>query len=524
MTPTATPRSPRHGRARAGTGFLHDHRERPRSRLALHRHEEDREGVVQDAPGDGLRHRQGGDDGPPARRTCAHDGARAYPPVGCAHEPPRGRRRAHPRARAPAPRRVAAADEGRRVMAARARTAGGARARRDPHVRRRRARAVGSEVPDALPAMLFERNSTVLVLGQLKITHTGRERPYTEMQPIAWVYEFEGELIASVTVFGAGRRRARPRRCPPAHRRRARSPASCGIPPRPPRRRAAACGSGSRPASEPRAADPHHRYRQLPAARLADRPREAPQLAPAARARAGAVARRGAVPRGRRRTTPPRSPSPTRSAPGSTSSPTARSAARATPTASRPRSRASTSTTPRWSPAARAGPTRCRASSARSAARGRSRSTTCASCAPDRPHDQDHAARPVHHEPAGGQRGLRRRGGARDGPRGGGQRGGPRPVRGGRRHRADRRAVAAVARGEGARRSRSPPSTARWPARPGRPRCTRASATPTSSTTGPSGYPFLAELAGCARRRDRDRGGPAEARPARRSSRSRARP
>jgi len=61
----------------------------------------------------------------------------------------------------------------------------------------------GPEVPDALPAMLFERDSTVLVLGQLRITHTGRERPYTEMQPIAWVYEFEGELIASVTVFGS---------------------------------------------------------------------------------------------------------------------------------------------------------------------------------------------------------------------------------------------------------------------------------------------------------------------------------
>ena len=70
---------------------------------------------------------------------------------------------------------------------------------------------------------------------------------------------------------------------------------------------------------------------------------------------------------------------------------------------------------------------------------------------PHRPHDQDHAARPVHDEPAGVQRVLRRRGRAGDGPRGGGQRGGPRAVRGRRRRRADRRAVAAVTRGEGAR-------------------------------------------------------------------------
>ena len=33
---------------------------------------------------------------------------------------------------------------------------------------------------------------------------------------------------------------------------------------------------------------------------------------------------------------------------------------------------------------------------------------------------------------------------------------------------------------------------------PARPRCTPASATRTSSTTGPTGYPFLAELADCA--------------------------
>jgi hypothetical protein len=61
----------------------------------------------------------------------------------------------------------------------------------------------GAAVPDALPAMLFEHDGVVLVLGQLRIPHTERERPYTEMQPIAWLYEFEGELIARVSVYGS---------------------------------------------------------------------------------------------------------------------------------------------------------------------------------------------------------------------------------------------------------------------------------------------------------------------------------
>ena len=143
--------------------------------------------------------------------------------------------------------------------------------------------------------------------------------------------------------------------------------------------------------------------------------------------------------------------------------------------------------------------------------------------APDRPHDQDHAPRAVHDEPAGRQRGLRRRGGARDGPRGGGQRGGPRPLRGGRGRRADRRAVAAVARGEGARvRAARDRPGARGRAghdrpahvlrlRPHRPRPAARLPVPRRAR----------RLRG---RRAGDRGGAAAARPGGRSRRSPARP
>jgi hypothetical protein len=62
---------------------------------------------------------------------------------------------------------------------------------------------LGSAVPDAVPAMLFERESVVLVLGQIRIPHKERARPYTEMQPIGWVYEFDGDLIGRVSAFGS---------------------------------------------------------------------------------------------------------------------------------------------------------------------------------------------------------------------------------------------------------------------------------------------------------------------------------
>ena len=102
-----------------------------------------------------------------------------------------------------------------------------------------------------------------------------------------------------------------------------------------------------------------------------------------------------------------------------------------------------------------------------------------------RPAGQDHAARPVHHEPAGAERGLPRRRRARARPRRGRQRGDARPVRRRRRRRPDRRAVAAVAARAGARVRGARRSTARSRASRGRPRCTPASATPTSCTTGP---------------------------------------
>ena len=114
-----------------------------------------------------------------------------------------------------------------------------------------------------------------------------------------------------------------------------------------------------------------------------------------------------------------------------TSSPTARSAGRATPTGSRPRWTAWTSTTraPRWTAAGTR--TRCPGSSGRSARRH-----PVAGRRPDvparahRPDGQDDRARAVHHGPAGAERLLPepRGGGVR--LRRGGQRGGQGPVRG----------------------------------------------------------------------------------------------
>ena len=127
--------------------------------------------------------------------------------------------------------------------------------------------------------------------------------------------------------------------------------------------------------------DPHQPRRLLRPAELADRPRAAARPLPAAGAGARAVAgRSGAISR-RPRTTPRGSRSPTRSAPGSTSSPTARCVARATRTASPPRSRASTSTTRAPRSTAAAIPTRCRAWSARSPGATRCRCATSSSCA-----------------------------------------------------------------------------------------------------------------------------------------------
>jgi hypothetical protein len=62
-------------------------------------------------------------------------------------------------------------------------------------------RRLGPDVPQPVPSMLFERERVVLVYGQLKIPRRGMERPYTEVQPIAWVYELEGDLIARVAIF-----------------------------------------------------------------------------------------------------------------------------------------------------------------------------------------------------------------------------------------------------------------------------------------------------------------------------------
>ncbi len=63
-------------------------------------------------------------------------------------------------------------------------------------------RRLGPDVPEALPALLFERGETVLVLGQLRMPRQGSKRRFTEVRPIAWVYEIEDGKIARITAYG----------------------------------------------------------------------------------------------------------------------------------------------------------------------------------------------------------------------------------------------------------------------------------------------------------------------------------
>ena len=146
-------------------------------------------------------------------------------------------------------------------------------------------------------------------------------------------------------------------------------------------------------------ADAHHRHRQLPAARLADRPREAAQLAPAAGPRGSCGASRSPT-SPRPRTTRPRSRSPTRSAPASTRH-RRRDPARELLQPLRDRARGLRHRQPGAGPRPRGRDERV------PRIVGKVRRTRpvevddLASCAPHRPHRQDHPARPVHDEPAG---------------------------------------------------------------------------------------------------------------------------
>ncbi len=161
-----------------------------------------------------------------------------------------------------------------------------------------------------------------------------------------------------------------------------------------------------------------------------------------ARAREPCLAGARGVSCRRRRTTPRWSRSATWSAPGSTRSPTGRCAARATPTGSRPRSTASTPSEPATIQHPR-GREQDRAADRRPGAlarpgRGARRRVPARQ---HRPRDQDHPARPVHHGPAGEQRGLRRSRRAGHGPGRRGQRRGARARARRRRRHPARRAV-----------------------------------------------------------------------------------
>ena len=144
---------------------------------------------------------------------------------------------------------------------------------------------------------------------------------------------------------------------------------------------------------------------------------------------------------------------------------------------------------------------------ARRAAPRPCRSATCSSCARTRAAAiEDHGARAVHDVAAGPERLLRIDARARAGLRGRRARGDPRPLRGRRRRRPARRALhAGAARGRRASTA-SRRSTARSDGHRGDDGAsTSASATPRSSTSGPSGYSFLPELAATQLRPDLDR-------------------
>ena len=254
--------------------------------------------------------------------------------------------------------------------------------------------------------------------------------------------------------------------------------------------------------------DPDQPRRVVCAARLADRPRAPARPLPAARAGDRAVAGRPGTTWSRRRTTRRCSRSATRSGPGSTSSPTARRAARATRTASRPRSPASTSTTRARRSTAAATRIRCRASSARSSACTRCRCATSQFLRANTsrpikitvpgPFTMSQQAQNDHYESeAELALGVRRRRARRD----------RRPVRGRRRHRADRRALHAGAAREGARVRRWPRSSGRSTASVGTTAVHICFGYAAIIHERPSAYSFLPELAAVLVRPDLDRDG-----------------
>jgi ketosteroid isomerase-like protein len=62
-------------------------------------------------------------------------------------------------------------------------------------------RRLGSEVPETVPAMLFEQGDVVLLYAQLRTRRRRRDREFTDVQPIAWVYEIRDGLVARVREF-----------------------------------------------------------------------------------------------------------------------------------------------------------------------------------------------------------------------------------------------------------------------------------------------------------------------------------
>jgi hypothetical protein len=86
----------------------------------------------------------------------------------------------------------------------------------------REVRRLGSPLPEPIPLTLTEVGEQVLVQGQLRVPQTTGDLLFVDFQPIAWVYEFAGDRVSRVTVYGDWEQARRavgiPRATPPTRR------------------------------------------------------------------------------------------------------------------------------------------------------------------------------------------------------------------------------------------------------------------------------------------------------------------
>jgi hypothetical protein len=86
----------------------------------------------------------------------------------------------------------------------------------------REIRRLGTPLPEPIPLTLTEVGEQVLVQGQLRVPQTTGDLSFVGFQPIAWVYEFAGDRVSRVTVYGDWEQARRavgiPRATPPTRR------------------------------------------------------------------------------------------------------------------------------------------------------------------------------------------------------------------------------------------------------------------------------------------------------------------